>query len=110
MNKKEDITILLICSAGVSTAILVKQMQKIADQEGIKAHIYSAPAIIAEQIIQNQHLDALLIGPQSEYEVSRLKDYLQVKHIPYALINKEDYEIINGSAVLDNALELINGN
>ena len=50
-------------------------MQRAADEQGITVHIYSAPAIIAEQIIQNQTVDALLIGPQSKYEINRLKDF-----------------------------------
>ncbi|TDW20542.1 PTS system cellobiose-specific IIB component [Breznakia blatticola] len=107
MDNQKEYTILLICSAGVSTGIIVKQMQHIADQRGLHAHIYSAPALLAEQIIQTQKLDALLIGPQSEYEINRLKDYLQVKAIPYTLIKKEDYETINGNAILDEAIELI---
>ena len=33
----------------------------------------------------------LLIGPQSEYEIHRLKDYLNYNRVPYKLIDKDDY-------------------
>lgn len=109
MSGSVDKTILLICTAGITTGLLVKNMQMSADEKGLKVHIYSAPAIIAEQIIQNQGLDALLIGPQSQYEVARLKDFLMVKGVPYKLITKEHYETLNGEAVLQEALGLLKG-
>ncbi|MBP1042738.1 PTS sugar transporter subunit IIB [Vagococcus sp. BWB3-3] len=107
MVKPEDKTVLLICTAGITTGLLVKNMQMLADEQELNLHIYSAPAIIAEQIIQNQVLDALLIGPQSQFEVARLKDYLTVKSVPYKLIAKADYETLNGEAVLQEVLELL---
>lgn len=64
--------------------------------------MYSAPAIIAEQAIQNQHIDGLMIGPQSEYEVNRLKDFLNYKAVAYKMIKKEDYETLDGEAVLQD--------
>lgn len=100
-------TILLICTAGITTGLLVKNVQQAADEQGIAVHVYSAPAIIAEQIIQNQAVDALLIGPQSKYEVNRLKDFLNYKAVPYKLISNEDYETLDGEAVLKESLELM---
>ncbi|WP_314061465.1 PTS sugar transporter subunit IIB [uncultured Vagococcus sp.] len=107
MTETQDKRVLLICTAGITTGLLVKNMQMTADNKGLKIHIYSAPAIIAEQIIQHQVLDALLIGPQSKYEVARLKDYLMVKAVPYKLIAKEDYETLNGEAVLQEVVDLL---
>lgn len=108
MPEKKDKTVLLICTAGITTGLLVKNMQRAAEKHDLNLHIYSAPAIIAEQIIQNQKLDALLIGPQSKYEIARLKDFLTVKAVPYKLISAEDYETLNGEAVLQETLLLLN--
>lgn len=99
-------TVLLICTAGITTGLLVRNMQKVADERELNVHVYSAPAIIAEQIIQNQQVDALLIGPQSEYEISRLKDFLNYKAVPYKLIPKESYEILDGESVLNDSLKM----
>ncbi|MHC5249434.1 PTS sugar transporter subunit IIB [Enterococcus sp. LJL120] len=101
-------TILLICTAGITSGLLVKNMQTAADEQRLNLHIYSAPAIIAEQIIQNQKVDVLMIGPQSEYEIARLKDFLNYKAVPYKLIKKEDYETLDGEAVLKDGLTLLN--
>ncbi|MGL4695691.1 PTS sugar transporter subunit IIB [Enterococcus larvae] len=102
-------TILLICTAGITTGLLVRNVQQAADEQGVDVHVYSAPAIVAEQIIQTQAVDALLIGPQSKYEVNRLKDFLNYKAVPYKLISKEDYETLDGEAVLKESLQLLQG-
>lgn len=104
MEEQAQKTILLICTAGITTGLLVKNMQRAADEKGLAVHIYSAPAIIAEQILQQQTVDALLIGPQSKYEVNRLKDFLMVK---YKLIKETDYELLDGEAVLADSLTLL---
>ena len=103
----EQKTALLICTAGITTGLLVKNVQNAADERGLDIHVYSAPAIIAEQAIQSQAIDALMIGPQSKYEIARLKDFLTYKAVPYKLISKEKYEILDGEAVLEEIIALI---
>lgn len=103
----EQKTALLICTAGITTGLLVKNVQNAADERGLDIHVYSAPAIIAEQVIQSQTIDALMIGPQSKYEIARLKDFLTYKAVPYKLISKENYEILDGEAVLEEIIALI---
>ena len=103
----EQKTALLICTAGITTGLLVKNVQNAANERGLDIHVYSAPAIIAEQAIQSQAIDALMIGPQSKYEIARLKDFLTYKAVPYKLISKENYEILDGEAVLEEIIALI---
>ena len=103
----EQKTALLICTAGITTGLLVRNVQNAADERGLDIHVYSAPAIIAEQAIQSQSIDALMIGPQSKYEIARLKDFLTYKAVPYKLISRENYEILDGEAVLEEIIALI---
>ena len=103
----EQKTALLICTAGITTGLLVKNVQNAADERGLDIHVYSAPAIIAEQAIQSQAIDALMIGPQSKHEIARLKDFLTYKAVPYKLISRENYEILDGEAVLEEIIALI---
>ncbi|MFC6316085.1 PTS sugar transporter subunit IIB [Lapidilactobacillus achengensis] len=100
--------ILLICTAGITTGLLVKNVQRSADARGLDVHVYSAPAILADQILKNERVDALMIGPQSKYEIERLRDYLTYQAIPYKLISNEDYETLNGEAVLQESVKLLN--
>ena len=85
----------------------MKNVQNAADERGLDIHVYSAPAIIAEQAIQSQAIDALMIGPQSKYEIARLKDFLTYKAVPYKLISRENYEILDGEAVLEEIIALM---
>lgn len=95
----EDKTVLLICTAGITAGLIVKNLQRIAEDRGENYHIYSAPAIIAENVIKEQKIDALLIGPQAKYEVSRLEELLNYKKVPYRLIDEEDYKLLNSQAI-----------
>lgn len=104
---KKAKTILLICSAGITTGLLVRNMKDAAKQKELDVHIYSAPAITAEDILKNQEIDALLIGPQSEYEIIRLKDFLEYNNVPYRLIDKEHYSLLAGEQLLGQALQIM---
>ena len=104
MTEENEKRILLICTAGITSGLLVKNIQTAADEQNIPIRVYSASAIIAEQAIQNQQIDGLMIGPQSEYEVNRLKDFLNYKAVSYKMIKKEDYETLDGEAVLKEIL------
>lgn len=95
----EDKTILLICTAGITAGLIVKNLQKIAEDSGKKYHIYSAPAIVAENVIKEQKIDALLIGPQARYEVSRLEELLNYKKVPYRLIDEDDYKRLDSQVI-----------
>lgn len=107
MEKDSTKTILLICTSGITTGLLVKNTQQAVDERGLDIYVYSAPAILAEQIIQTRELDCLLIGPQSKHEINRLKDFLNYKSMPYRLISKNDFETLNREAVLDASLKLM---
>lgn len=103
----EDKTILLICTAGITAGMIVKNLQKITEDNGKKYHIYSAPAIVAENVIKEQKIDALLIGPQAKYEVSRLEELLNYKKVPYRLIDEEDYKLLNSQAIYNKLESLL---
>lgn len=106
----EDKNLLLICTAGITTGLLVRSIEKEIEKREIPLHVYSAPSIIAEQIIDKQKIDGILIGPQAQYEIQRLEGLLNSKKIPYQLISKENYELLNGSGVLDEGIEILNNN
>ncbi len=63
MSKK---TIMLVCSAGMSTSLLVtKEMQKAAFNQGLDAHIFAASASEAETNLENNPVDVLLLESTS---------------------------------------------
>lgn len=98
--------ILLCCSAGMSTSLLVTKMEKAASEQGIDCRIW---AVGATEV--NNHAgeaDVLLLGPQVRYMLSQMKNSLCDK-IPVDVINPMNYGLCNGEEVLKQAIKLIKG-
>ncbi|CAK7034368.1 PTS sugar transporter subunit IIB [Tissierella carlieri] len=99
--------IVLVCSAGMSTSLLVTKMQKAAGEQGIEVNIKA----VAEADLKNnlENLDVLLLGPQVRYMLSKVKDLMEPKGIPVDVINSVDYGTMNGAKVLEQAISMIKG-
>lgn len=100
-------TIMLVCSAGMSTSLLVTKMQKAADAEGIEADIFAVSASDADNNLANKPVDVLLLGPQVRFMKADFEKRLESKGIPLDIINMADYGMMNGEKVLQQALQLI---
>lgn len=99
--------ILLVCSAGMSTSLLVDKMRAVAKEQGIEVNINA----IAEADLKNYLKDAnvLLLGPQVRYMLSKIKSMPETQGIPVEVISTVDYGMMRGDKVLDTALNLIQG-
>lgn len=104
MSKK---TIMLVCSAGMSTSMLVARMIKAAEARGIEADIFANAASEIEQKLTEKPIDVVLMGPQVRYLAGKIKETLSEPGIPSDIINVADYGTMNGDKVLDQALSLI---
>lgn len=60
-------TILLVCSAGMSTSLLVSKMQKVAAEKAIESDIFAVSASEVDQVMTKKDVDVLLLGPQVRY-------------------------------------------
>lgn len=97
--------ILLCCSAGMSTSLLVTKMEKEASAQGIDAKIWAVSATEAPQHIE--HADVMLLGPQIRYMINEMKKLGADHNIPVEVINQMHYGMCNGKAVLNDAKALI---
>ncbi|MDO1604489.1 PTS sugar transporter subunit IIB [Lactobacillus sp. YT155] len=95
-------TIMLVCSAGMSTSLLVTKMQKAAEAKGLDAEIFATGASDAENKLEEKHPDILMLGPQVKYME---EDYKKKLDIPVVSINMQDYGMMNGEKVLNTAIE-----
>ena len=86
--------ILLVCSAGMSTSLLVERMLAAAKERQLDVDIEARP--IADTVQYGQDADAIMLGPQVRF---------QEEHI--AVIDMKDYGMMNGKKVLDEAIQLI---
>lgn len=96
------INILLVCSAGMSTSMLVKKMQEAAEKKGIEANVWAVGD--AESQEESKKADIILLGPQVRYLESKMKDRVGNK-IPVSVIDMMVYGTMNGEKALDNALK-----
>lgn len=102
-----DITIMLVCSAGMSTSLLVSKMQKSAESKGLKAEIFANSANEADKTLRSKEVDVLLLGPQVRFMKSQFEKKVVEKNIPVDVIDMRDYGMVNGEKVLQTALDLL---
>ncbi|SHH94419.1 PTS sugar transporter subunit IIB [Sporanaerobacter acetigenes] len=103
-------TIMLVCTAGMSTSLMVNKMKKVAVEQNIDADIFAVPAIELESIIDTKDIDVILLGPQVKYMKSKFESKLEGRNIPIDVINMQYYGMMDGKKVLEQALDIINKN
>ena len=81
--------ILLLCSAGMSTSMIVKKMQDKAKADNIDAEIEAASVSRFDELIDNY--DIFLLGPQVKYLKNDLVKKANSKGKPLDVIDFKDY-------------------
>jgi PTS system cellobiose-specific IIB component len=97
--------IMLVCSAGMSTSLLVVKMQEAAQNKNLNVNIFAVSESEASKHYDN--ISVLLLGPQVRYLKGKLAKALEPKAVPVEVINSMHYGTLNGEAVLNAALDLI---
>lgn len=96
--------IVLICSAGMSTSLMVNKMKKSASEKGIDAEIWAVAD--AEAVYQAEKADILMLGPQVRFLQSKMKEIAKGK--PVEVIDMKAYGSMNGKLVLEQAITALN--
>lgn len=99
--------ILLCCSAGMSTSLLVTKMEASAKAQGIDCKIWAVGS--TDVMKEVEKADVLLLGPQVRYMVSQMREVCYPKGIPVEAIHSIHYGLCNGEEVLKQAISLIKG-
>ncbi len=99
--------ILLCCNEGMSTSFLVKKMQQVANENGLKVNIWavSEPKVDTE----SQTADIVLLGPQIAFMRDTIAKRLGTR-IPVQAINAEDFGRLNAAKILKEGLMMIRQN
>ena len=96
------IRIILCCASGMSTSLLVEKMKKAAKEQRIQTDIW---AVGANEIKANaDKADVILLGPQVRYAQKRIE--ADAPNLPVGNIGMREYGMMNGAAVLKQAMEL----
>ncbi len=97
--------ILLLCSAGMSTSIVVKKMREAAASKGIEVEI---EAYGLERFHENLNKwDLFLLGPQVRFKKDDFAKEAAKVGKKVDVINQMDYGMMKGDKILDWALTLI---
>ncbi|GBF10267.1 PTS sugar transporter subunit IIB [Tepidibacillus infernus] len=97
--------ILLACSSGMSTSLLVAKMKEVAKEKGIETEIWAVAQDKAPK--EMEKADILLIGPQMRFLKKKFSKVAEELGIPLEVIDPVAYGRIDGEAVLNKALELL---
>lgn len=82
--------ILLCCSVGMSTSLLVNKMEKAAVEQGLNVKIQA----VATKEVRNHidEVDVILLSPQVRYQLNDIKKIGDDKGVPVNTINPMHYE------------------
>lgn len=100
----EKLDIVLCCSAGMSTSLVVEKMQDAAKEKGIDVEIKAVPVSSVEDFDSSHKIDILLLGPQVKFKLNELKEVYKDQNTLVDVINMMDYGMINGEKILTDAL------
>lgn len=96
---------LLVCYAGMSTSIMMKKMSEYADSNGIELEINAIPLSELEQYVDDS-TDIVILGPQIRFSTKEVESILDNK-IPYMIIRTQDYGMMRGDLVMEQAVDVI---
>ncbi len=87
--------VLLVCAAGMSTSILMKKLEKYAEDQG---RPFSIEATSYQNVAEAKAgVDCILMGPQIQYQKAEVQK--AAGEIPVAVIPPADYGMGNCKAI-----------
>ena len=95
--------VLLLCSSGLSTSLLVNRVQKIAMERDININVSTSSSNTYKRVADDA--DVILLGPQVRYMLREVKKVAPDKAV--SVINSSAFKRMNGAAVLDHIVELL---
>ncbi|ANB55824.1 oligo-beta-mannoside-specific phosphotransferase enzyme IIB component [Anoxybacillus sp. B7M1] len=97
--------ILLACSSGMSTSLLMTKMQAYAKEIGEEVEIWAVGQDQAKK--EMEKADVVLIGPQMSFLKGELQKEAQKYGIPVEVIDMVAYGLADGKKVYEQAIKLI---
>jgi PTS system cellobiose-specific IIB component len=91
--------ILLVCSGGMSTAIVVKALEQEAAKTGRTVTVKAAAASELAETVKDGW-DIVLVAPQVRYRLGELSAVAGEAGVPVALIPPQGYSPAGGAVIL----------
>ena len=99
--------IMLVCSAGMSTSLLVTKMEQAAEKAGDEVEIFALP--MSDGINRLSTVDCVLLGQQVRFNLGKIKEEAAKVNpgLPVDVIDMKDYGMMNGEKVYNYAKKLM---
>ena len=95
--------ICLFCAGGMSTGLLVKNMEKYIHEQNLN-HTVSAHGVGSLEYFAKD-TDIILLDPQIRYKLNKVRE--QVKDKPIMVIDTKTYGMLNGEKLMKEIIELM---
>ena len=91
--------IMFVCSAGMSTSLLVTKMEQAAEKVGDEVEIFALP--MSDGINRLSTVDCVLLGPQVRFQKNTIEKAMEADGVSKQcdVIDMKDYGMMNGEAV-----------
>lgn len=104
-GQKMNYKIFLCCGAGMSSGFLAQSMRKSAKKRKVMATIEAASQSDVDSYIDD--MDLLLVGPHMSYVFDELRNKAESCGKKMTVIPEEIYGNIDGEALLDFAIDIL---
>lgn len=98
----KDYKILLVCSGGMSTTILMTKMQKYAEEKGFSLKVDACAMGVCQD--KAPEYDVILLGPQIAYQKSSITAKVS---IPVATMQPQDYAMARCENIFKQVDEIL---
>ena len=95
------LNVILVCNAGMSTAMMAKKMNEIAD-----GYCYVEAYGDGEFMGHVEDCDIVLVGPQIRHEIPMIKEYVR-EGVPVVSINPMYYGLMNAKGVIEDIKKIM---
>ncbi|WP_246582632.1 PTS sugar transporter subunit IIB [Clostridium mobile] len=101
------INVLLVCSGGMSSSIVVKSIKNEADKQGIPMNVKAVGTGEFEDELKGGEWTIALVAPQVRHRYAGFEAVAKEVNIPIALITPQGYGPLGGPKVIQQIKELI---
>ena len=97
--------VMFVCSAGMSTSLLVEKVKKEATAAGVELDIYAVSEAEAKKDLKQA--EVLLLGPQVRYLESTFRKELEGSGVKLDVIEMRTYGLMDGKKVFSQIETLL---
>lgn len=98
--------VLLVCSGGMSSSIIIKILEKEAENNGQQLEVIAVGSHEFQEEIKNNY-DAAMIAPQIRYLFDYLKKFADAEGVRFEAIHPQAYSPLGGTKLFKQLQDLL---